>query len=147
WQRVAIQQAAVIAQSWRSNHAAAYQDYLGLLAECQEEPEGDPPEWQDWHTPVLKATRNQANAHVALLQPAEEDSCFDYWLRPSTLEQGQPVFLPVQLAAYHRQALAGKTPATSTVLARKPDGWWLTLSYGENVPVAAPTNALVIGVD
>jgi hypothetical protein len=43
WQRVAIQQAAGIAQSWRSNAAAAYQDYLDLLAETQDEPEGAPP--------------------------------------------------------------------------------------------------------
>ena len=33
WQRVAIQQAAGIAQSWRSTYAAAYQDYLDTLAE------------------------------------------------------------------------------------------------------------------
>src|SRR5438067_5413037 len=31
WQRVAIQQAAGIAQSWRTNHAQAYQDYLDDL--------------------------------------------------------------------------------------------------------------------
>ena len=43
WQRVAIQQAAGIAQSWRSNYATAYQDYLDMLAEYQEEPEGKPP--------------------------------------------------------------------------------------------------------
>src|SRR5262249_45222462 len=36
WQRVAIQQAAGIAQSWRANHAAAYQDYLDLLTEYQQ---------------------------------------------------------------------------------------------------------------
>ena len=32
WQRVAMQQAAGIAQSWRSNYAAAYQEYLERLA-------------------------------------------------------------------------------------------------------------------
>jgi hypothetical protein len=89
WQRVAIQQAAGIAQSWRSNCAAAYQDYLDRCQEYQEEPDGEPPEWQDWHTRVLNAPVIQANANVALLQPAE-DSTFDYWLRLSTLEQGHP---------------------------------------------------------
>jgi hypothetical protein len=146
WQRVAMQHAAGIAQSWRSKYAAAYQDYLAMLAEYQEEPEDEPSEWKEWNTPVLKEPVIQANANVALLQPSE-DSRFDYWLRLSTLEKGQPVFLPVQLASYHRQALAGKTLDSSTTLARKPDGWWLTLSYEEQVPVSTPTDAPVIGVD
>ena len=67
WQRVAIQQAAGIAQSWRSNYATAYHDYLDLLAEYQEESEGDPPAWKEWNTPMLKETVIQANANVALL--------------------------------------------------------------------------------
>jgi transposase len=79
----------------------------------------------------------QANAKVALLQPAEDRS-FDYWLRLSTLEKGQPVCLPVTLTASHQQALAGKTLNTSTVLARKVDGWWLTLSYEEQVTIQTP---------
>jgi transposase len=61
--------------------------------------------------------------------------------------QGQPVFLPVKLADYHRQALAGKTLGSSTTLARKPDGWWLTLSYEEQVKIETPQAAPVIGVD
>jgi Putative transposase DNA-binding domain/Probable transposase len=146
WQRVAIQHAAGIAQSWRSNYAAAYQDYLDMLAEYQEEPEGDPPERKEWNTPILKELVIQASANVALLQPSQ-DSSFDYWLRLSTLETGQPIFLPVKLADYHRQALAGKTPGTSTVLVRKSDGWWLTLSFEQNVPVATPKDAPVIGID
>src|SRR5215813_6783549 len=50
WQRVAIQHAAGIAQSWRSNYAAAYQDYLDALAayEDDHEPDEAPPEWRDW---------------------------------------------------------------------------------------------------
>ena len=146
WQRVAIQHAAGTAQSWRSNYAVAYQDYLDMLAEYQEEPEGQPPAWKEWNTPVLKEPVIQANANVALLQPAEA-STFDYWLRLSTLEKGQPLFLPVKLAAYHRQALAGQTLNTSTVLARKVDGWWLTLSYDEQVNRETPKDAPVIGVD
>lgn len=146
WQRVAMQHAAGIAQSWRSKYAAAYQDYLDMLAEYQEEPEGEPPAWKEGNTPVLKETVIQANANVALLQLAEEGS-FAYWLRLSTLEKGQPVFLPVKLADYHRHALAGKQLASSTTLARKTDGWWLTLSYEEDVPGATPKDAPVIGVD
>jgi hypothetical protein len=124
WQRVAIQHAAGIAQSWRSNYANAVQDYLDALAAYEEdhEPDEAPPAWRDWNTPVLTEPVMQANANVALLQPAAE-STYDYWLRLSTLEKGQPVLLPVKLAAYHRQALAGKTLNTSTVLARTQSGW------------------------
>ncbi|HEY7355847.1 MAG TPA: transposase [Ktedonobacterales bacterium] len=146
WQRVAIQHAAGIAQSWRSNYAAAYQDYLGLCQEYQEEPEADPPIWKEWNPPVLKEPVIQANANVVLLQPSE-DSSFDYWLRISTLEKGRPVLLPVKLATYHQQALAGKTLNSSTVLARKADGWWLTLSYDEQVNIEIPQDAPVIGID
>jgi hypothetical protein len=146
WQRVAIQHAAGIARSWRSNYAAAYHDYLDMLAEDQEAPEGEPREWKEWNTPALKEPVIQANANVALLQPAQ-DSSFDYWLRLSTLEKGQPLFVPVKLAGYHRQALAGKTLNTSTVLARNLNGWWLTLSYDEEVKVETPKDAPVIGVD
>jgi hypothetical protein len=132
-----IRQAAGIAQSWRANSAAAYQDYLDACAEYQEESEGDPPEWTERHTSVLKRPVTQANANLALLQPSE-DSMFDYWLRLSTLEHGQPVSLPVQLANYHRQALAGKTLNTSTVLTRKADGWWLTRSHDQDLTVTTP---------
>src|SRR5262249_10646204 len=74
WQRVAMQQAAGSAQSWRSNYAAAYQDYLDRCQEYQEEPEGDPPEWKEGHTPVLKEPVIQANATVAQLQPSQDSS-------------------------------------------------------------------------
>jgi transposase len=52
-------------------------------------------------------------------------------------------WLPI---AYHRQALAGKTLNTSTVLARKVDGWWLTLSYAEQITIETPNDAPVIGI-
>ena len=146
WQRVAIQHAAGIAQSWRSNYAAGYQDYLDMLADYEQEPQGDLPVWKEWNTPVLKVPVIQANANVALLEPAE-GSGFDYWLRISTLEPRHPLFLPVKLADYHRQALAGKTPGTSTILTRKADGWWLTLSYDEDLPVNTPKKAPVVGID
>jgi putative transposase-like DNA-binding protein len=146
WQRVAIQQAAGIAQSWRAHRDAAYHDHLDLLAAYQDAPQGAPPEWKEWNTPVLKEPVIQANANVALLQPTV-DSSFDYWLRLSTLDKGQPIFLPVQLATYHRQALVGKTLNSSTVLARRADGWWLTISYDEQVHAVTPADAPVVGVD
>ena len=90
-----IQHAAGIAQSWRSNYATAYQDYLDMLADDEQEPQGDPPVWKEWSTPVLKEPVIQANANVALLEPAE-GSGFDYWLRISTLEPRHPLFLTRQ---------------------------------------------------
>src|SRR5262245_4233962 len=73
WQRVAIQHAAGSAQSWRSNYAAAAQEYLDALAayEDDHEPDEAPPAWRDWNTPVLKEPTIQANANVALLQPSQ----------------------------------------------------------------------------
>jgi hypothetical protein len=148
WQRVAIQHAAGIAQSWQTNRANAFQDYLDELAAYEEDhrPDEAPPEWKDWNTPVLKEPVIQANANVALLQPSQNGR-FDYWLRLSTLEKGQPVFLPVKLAAYHRQALVGKTVNTSVTLARKRNGWWLTPSYDEQVKIETVQDAPVIGID
>ena len=151
WQRVAIQQAAGIAQSWRSNSANAAQAYLDQLSTYEEdhEPDEAPPVWKDWNTPVLKEPVIQTNANVALLQPSQ-DSSFDYWLRLSTLEKGHPLLLPVKLADYHRRVLAGKTLNSGAVLARKPDGWWLTLSYDEHVAIETPEtphDAPAIGVD
>src|SRR5216684_8123695 len=92
WQRVAIMQAAGIAQSWRTNRAQAYQDYIDdLLDYHEQEAEGildagaKEPTWREWHIPVLRQTCIQANVNVVELGPAQ-DSTFDYWLTISTLE-------------------------------------------------------------
>jgi hypothetical protein len=63
----------------------------------------------------------QANANVALLQPSQSTS-FAYWLRISTLEKRQPIFLPVQLAAYHERCVGGKQVNSSVTLTQKADG-------------------------
>jgi hypothetical protein len=149
WQRVAIQQAAGIAKSWRSNHQRAQEDFADILAGWLEEehpPEETPPLWTPWQTPTLKKTVIQANANVALLQPSQETS-FAYWLRVSTLEKGQPIFVPVVLSAYHQRCLAGKRLDSGVTLTRKAAGWWLTLTYEEEIPVQTSPNAPVVGVD
>jgi hypothetical protein len=149
WQRVAIQQAAGIAKSWRTNHERAQEEFADTLAAWLEEehpPAAVPPEWTPWQTPILKRNVIQANANVALLQPSQ-DTSFAYWLRISTLEKGQPLFLPVKLAAYHQRCLAGKRVDSSVTLLRKTDGWWLTLTYEEEVPLQTPPDAPVVGVD
>jgi hypothetical protein len=153
WQRVAIQQAAGIAQSWRTNRTQAYQDYVDdLLDYHEQEAEGTldadtkEPAWKGWSIPTLRRTCIQANANVAVLEPAQ-DSTFDYWLTISTLAFRKQLLVPIKLAAYHRQALEGKTINTSVTLNKRADGWWLTLSYDQVVQVRTEPSAPVVGVD
>ena len=153
WQRVAIQQAAGIAQSWRTNRAQAYQDYVDDLLDYHEKQaegtvyaEGEEPVWREWNIPTLWQTCIQANANVVELGPAQ-DSSFDYWLTISTLEFRKQLLIPVKLAEYHREALKGKTINNSVTLNKRDDEWWLTLSYDEVVPVYTEPSAPVIGVD
>src|SRR6266571_976075 len=147
WHRVAIQQAAGIAQSWRTNRANAYQDYLeerqanGTLdGQVQE------PEWRDWDVPTLHQVCIQANANVVMLEPSQ-DSTFDYWLKISTLESRKPLLVPVKLAEYHRKVLEDKTINSSVALNKRDTGWWLTLSYDVVVPIQTEPSAPVVGID
>jgi hypothetical protein len=153
WQRVAIQQAAGIARSWRTNRAQAYQDYVDDLlayheqqAEGTQEAEGEEPTWKEWNVPTLRQTCIQANVNVVELEPAQ-NSTFDYWLKISTLTFRKQLCMPVKLADYHREALKDKTLNTSVTLNKRGDGWWLTLSYDEEVKVQTPPSAPVIGID
>jgi len=153
WHRVAIQQAAGVAQSWRTNRAQVYQDYLDdLLDYHEQEAEGtlqegmQEPTWKEWDVPTLRQTCIQANANVVTLEPAH-DSTFDYWLKISTLLFRKPLLVPIKLADYHREALAGKTINTSVTLNKHDDEWWLTLTYDETVAAHTEPNAPVIGVD
>jgi hypothetical protein len=61
WHRVAIQQAAGIAKSWRTNRANAYQDYLDDLLDYHEQQtdgaldaQADEPTWKEWDVPTLR---------------------------------------------------------------------------------------------
>jgi hypothetical protein len=120
WQRVVVQHAASVAQSWRTNRDRAYQAYLGDSAEHQAQADRQraAPTWLGWQTPTLKQTVIQANANVVTLEPSE-DGMFDYRLRISTLDKGTPIRLPVKLAPYHRRLLDGKRINTSMMLTRK----------------------------
>ncbi len=151
WHRVAIQQAAGIARSWRTNREQAYQSYLEEMEDSLETlatPDSDQkePEWKECNTPVLKQVCIQANANVAVLE-VSNDSTFDYWLRISTLEKRQPIRVPVKLADYHRAALQNKTINSSVQLNRHADSWWLTLTYEEKIAVQTEPDAPVIGLD
>jgi len=153
WHRVAIQQAAGIAQSWRTNRANAYQEYLDDLLEHQEQrvdgtldAQTEEPTWKEWDVPTLHQTCIQANVNVVVLEPAQ-DSTFDYWLKISTLAFRKQLLVSVKLADYHHKVLEGKTINTSVTLNKRGDGWWLTLSYDEVVPVQTEPSAPVVGVD
>jgi hypothetical protein len=157
--RVAIQQAAGIAQSWRTNRAQAYQDYADdLLDYHEQQTEGtldakaQEPAWKEWNVPALRQTCIQANANVVELEPSE-DSTFDYWLTISTLAFRKQLLIPVKLAAYHREALKDKAINSSVTLNKRGDGWWLTLSnaylYASNlahIPKQIAWNAAKRGV-
>lgn len=153
WHRVAIQQAAGIAQSWRTNRTQAYQDYLDDLLEYHsnetdgtlEEGEGEPT-WKEWNIPTLKQPCIQANANVVALESAQ-DSSFDYWLRISTLEHHRPIRVPVSLADYHREQLKDKTINSSVTLNKRGHTWWLTLTYDQVIPIQTPADAPVVGID
>lgn len=153
WHRVAIQQAAGIAQSWRTNRAQAYQDYLDDLLDYHEqqaegmlEEQAEEPTWKEWDVPTLQQTCIQANANVVTLEPAQ-DSTFDYWLKISTLQFRKVLLVPVKLADYHREVLAGKIINSSVTLNKRGDAWWLTLSYDEVVLMQTEPDAPVVGVD
>ncbi|HLQ30121.1 MAG TPA: transposase [Ktedonobacteraceae bacterium] len=150
WQRVAIQQAAGIAQSWRTNREQAYQDYADERAEYQADgtldPKREEPTWREWDVPTLRQTCIQANANVVVLEPSQ-DSTFDYWLKISTLDFRKLLLVPVKLADYHREVLKGKTLNTSVTLNKRDDGWWLTLSFDQVIPIQTKPDAPVVGMD
>src|ERR1700690_531463 len=70
WQRCAWQQACGLIQSWYSNERT--------------------------RPPVLKSICIQANANVVKLEPSDSPT-FDFWLRISTLDSGNPIRVPLKL--------------------------------------------------
>ncbi|MDQ2903399.1 MAG: transposase [Ktedonobacteraceae bacterium] len=159
WHRVAIQQAAGIATSWRTNRATAYQGYLDEVAAYRErvgegtlEEGTQEPAWREWNVPTLRQPCMQANANVVTLE-ATNESTFDYWLKVSTLDKGTPLLIPVKLADYHKEQLTDPKTGTrrkintSVTLNRRDEVWWLTLSYDEKVTAQTKPDAPVIGID
>ncbi len=159
WHRVAMQQAAGIAQAWRTKRANAYQEYLDALAEDQEhqtagtsDPAAKAPKWREWDVPTPRQPCIQANANVVKLEAATESS-FDGWLKVSTLDKGTPLLVPIQFSDYHKEQLTDpktgqRRKINSSVTLNKRDGvWWLTLSYTETVTVQTPPDAPIIGID
>jgi transposase len=108
--------------------------------------QAEEPEWQEWDVPTLHQPCIQATANVVRLE-VSDDSSFDYWLKISTLDFRKLLLVPVKLAKYHHQVLAGKTINSSVQLNKRDDGWWLTLTYDEVVAVQTESDASVIGID
>jgi transposase len=159
WHQVAIQQAAGLAQSWRSNRAAAYQQYQKDVEQYQKkQAEGTlaakakEPRWHEWNVPTLRQPCIQANVNVVRLE-VFRDSTYDYWLSISTLEKGRPIAVPVKLAPYHKEQLTDRKTGkarklNSSVQLNQRDGvWWLTLSYDEEITIQTPPDAPVVGID
>jgi hypothetical protein len=160
WHRVAIQQAAGIAKSWRTNRANAYaaylqerEEYVEKQAEGTLDPKETEPIWQEWDIPTLKQTCIQANANVIKLEPSQNHT-FDYWLIVSTLEFRKQLCVPVKLADYHKEQLTDpktkqrRTINSSVQLNKRDDGsWWLTLSYDETITIPNTPEVPVIGID
>ena len=151
WQRVAIQQAAGVAQSWLTNREKNYRHFLERQAAYQTlaphaQKSRKVPVWHEPRLPQLEQVCIQANENVVevkdeddlplKLQLAEHGN-FDFWLQMATLQKRQPFYLPVKLAKYHRKALAVHQVNRSVSLNRRQDGsWWLTLTFDEQVKPA-----------
>ena len=120
WQRCAWQQACGIVKSWYSNERTT--------------------------PPVLKNFCLQANANVVALEPSNTP-CFDFWLRISTLDSGNPERVPLKLYRRAKQTLEKYPKLCSGVTLNKRDGeWYATLvveRQGEKPQAAGP----VVGVD
>src|SRR5579859_3543861 len=148
WQRVAVQQAAGVAQSWRSNRANRRADYAQRLAHYEglravEQRSRKRPVWTEPHLPELHAVCIQATTNVveqlpddapALKLSEAERGLFDLWLQIATLDYRKPVYVPVKLARYHKRALGLAKPGSSVTLNRRDGVWWLTLSVTEREP-------------
>jgi len=98
WKRTAWRQACGLAQSWFSNAHGG-------------------------NRPVLRGVCIQANANVALLIKAE-GGAFDYWLRVSTLDKGQPVWLPIKLYRHAQVILEQYEQLCASVTLNKRKGRW-----------------------
>jgi hypothetical protein len=101
WQRCAWQQACGIVQSWYSNERT--------------------------HPPVLKAICIQANTNVVKLEKSDTPA-FDFWLKISTLDKGQPVEVPLTLYKRAKAAIAEyPTLCTGVTLNQREGRWYATL--------------------
>ncbi|MBT9170188.1 MAG: hypothetical protein DDT18_00527 [Actinobacteria bacterium] len=119
WQRCAWQQACGIVQSWYANG--------------RETP------------PVLRNVCLQANANVVVIEPSHTPQ-FDFWLRISTLEAGNPVRVPITLYNRAKETIAEFPKLCTGVTLNKRDGQWYATFVVERRGAKAQSSQ-VIGVD
>jgi putative transposase len=97
WLRCAWQQACGIVQSWYANERV--------------------------NPPVLRRRCIQANANVVVLEPAQTPT-FDFWLRISTLDKGQPVRIPIVLYDNAKKIIQQYERLCSGVTLNQYQGQW-----------------------
>jgi len=124
WQRCAWQQACGIVQSWYSNKRQN-RPRLGQ---------------RSLHNVCI-----QANTNVVVIEPSRS-AHFDFWLRISTLEAGQPVRIPITLYERAKETLACFPKLCSGVtLNRRDSQWYATFVVERKGPKAK--SARIVGVD
>ncbi|HEY6284740.1 MAG TPA: transposase [Ktedonobacteraceae bacterium] len=113
---------------------------------------------QRWHRVTIQQAAGIARAFRTNREQAYQDYVDDLLDYHEQQAEGildakvkEPVWrewnIPVKLADYHRKALSGKTINSSVTLNKREDGWWLTLSYDEVIPVQTDPSAPVVGID
>jgi hypothetical protein len=119
WQRCAWMQACGIVQSWYSNERV--------------------------NPPVLRNVCIQANANVVVIEPSETPE-FDFWLRISTLESGNPIRVPLTLYGRAKETTPQFPKLCTGVTLNKRNGEWYATFVVERKGKKAKSSKLV-GVD
>jgi len=119
WQRCAWQQAVGMMRSFYSNERT--------------------------NKPVLSNLTLQGNANVILLEPSNTET-FDYWLRISTLEKGNPLRIPITLYPKARHTLSEGKLCSGVTLNKQDGVWYATLVV--DLPQTKPQpDGTLMGVD
>ena len=120
WQRCAWQQACGIVQSWYSNERK--------------------------NLPVLRTFCLQGNANVIKLEQARA-STFDFWLKISTLDKGQPIEVPLRLYRRANETLQKYPKLCTGVTLNKREGQWYATLAVEKPGKKPSATKQVVGVD
>ena len=122
WLRCAWRQACGIVQSWYSNERT--------------------------HPPHLHHICIQASHNVIQIERSKkpEHGHFAYWLKVSTLDAGNPIFIPVEMYASAAQTLAQAFKLCSSVTLNKQDGQWYATFVVESKINKTMTDE-VVGMD
>lgn len=120
WQRCMWQQACGIVQSWYSNERT--------------------------NPPVLKNVCLQANTNVVKLEKSDTPT-FDFWLKISTVEKGEPVRVPLTLYQRAKEVIAQYPKLCTGVTLNKRDGGWYATLVVEKSSKKPKARKEVTGID